>query len=746
MHHDIKADNILLSQDHKIAKICDFGESLFGKHEIMEEQGKFLKGGDKSNWTLPFASPEVWTGANFSTKADIWALGCTMLEMVLGYNRFQDPDSKPNRIVRWKEKLKNGKYKTKWLPKGEPDEKAPEDHILFNDPWTYDHSNPWNLMGFNPDKPDFPGVQQLPVLESMDQIKPGTPPHYQHAQSSNEADKRSAMNQAKNQVRRMSDAESAPKYALVEGQAYGLRGHSWMLALQNSYRPPMPNSLELGKSLYDFIKRCFTIDPNDRPSAGDLLEMEHILTILTILTLTLIGGDLLEMEYITGEAQIVVDDDTATQVPKLIRRGSSWLGKESNEAGKYDDVGFKYCKDGGAKVGKKTISSTIKELSNKKLLLTRRPFLLYALDVMTRNYLNIQDALRHGDTRTQVGLLYRVALNKGQEILKHISEFYSPGSDDRIMEIVPVLRCEQESQAVKSAWDSSKSDAPNKVVDGVRLMSESVIRECIVQEATFRVYNEYDLDKIHEAFLSDDVEDHDDTQTLKAIRILLPSVTLHGQQCGNLRRHERKELLAELLLHKMQAMTHTKEDIHFKVLGIHGYAHHETDNVQTLSETIQSDIGLLEKVRAAHAAGDERIVEMGGLEVHITGCVGLISKYQRSEEWCNDRDKWVHDFMNAITGISGVSFLKIDVGNDLLSEAVCLVDRVVGVHESESIVVMEEGPNEASVEGMPVNGLNHIHQDGAEPAPHHPAAKVHRFGRDARTDGQHPLFPRQTHL
>jgi hypothetical protein len=80
LHHDIKCDNVLLSQDHQCAKICDFGESIFGEASLIKNQSQNVNG-----WTAPFCSPEVWTGAAFDEKADVWALGCAVIEMVCGY-------------------------------------------------------------------------------------------------------------------------------------------------------------------------------------------------------------------------------------------------------------------------------------------------------------------------------------------------------------------------------------------------------------------------------------------------------------------------------------------------------------------------------------------------------------------------------------------------------------------------------------------------------------------------------------
>jgi hypothetical protein len=66
IHRDIKPHNILLSDDHKIARLCDFGHAHAG--------GKWRGGG--TEWYIP---PEVITNGTSGPAADIWALGITML-------------------------------------------------------------------------------------------------------------------------------------------------------------------------------------------------------------------------------------------------------------------------------------------------------------------------------------------------------------------------------------------------------------------------------------------------------------------------------------------------------------------------------------------------------------------------------------------------------------------------------------------------------------------------------------------
>lgn len=75
-HGDIKSQNILLDSDGR-AKIADFGAAmqLGGTHD--EKSGP-LSG------TPAFMAPEVARGEERGPAADIWALGCTVIEMATG--------------------------------------------------------------------------------------------------------------------------------------------------------------------------------------------------------------------------------------------------------------------------------------------------------------------------------------------------------------------------------------------------------------------------------------------------------------------------------------------------------------------------------------------------------------------------------------------------------------------------------------------------------------------------------------
>ncbi|XDV12828.1 hypothetical protein PO909_001397 [Leuciscus waleckii] len=88
LHLDIKADNVLLSEDGKDAFLCDFGYSeRLGKQGLSE--GKGLKG------TETHMAPEVVLNEPRSSKADIWSSCCMLLHMLNGCHPWTRYYSRP---------------------------------------------------------------------------------------------------------------------------------------------------------------------------------------------------------------------------------------------------------------------------------------------------------------------------------------------------------------------------------------------------------------------------------------------------------------------------------------------------------------------------------------------------------------------------------------------------------------------------------------------------------------------------
>ncbi|CAB3381205.1 Hypothetical predicted protein [Cloeon dipterum] len=74
LHRDIKPKNCLLSADHSIIKIGDFGISKF--LESSRSRSGSIVG------TPEYFSPELCRGEAYGRKSDVWALGCVLYEMM----------------------------------------------------------------------------------------------------------------------------------------------------------------------------------------------------------------------------------------------------------------------------------------------------------------------------------------------------------------------------------------------------------------------------------------------------------------------------------------------------------------------------------------------------------------------------------------------------------------------------------------------------------------------------------------
>lgn len=83
-HRDIKPDNILISDDGKAVKICDFGlamsTSADASHSPCEADG-----------TLWYMAPEVLLDEpDCDALVDLWSLGCVMAELINGNVLFEN--------------------------------------------------------------------------------------------------------------------------------------------------------------------------------------------------------------------------------------------------------------------------------------------------------------------------------------------------------------------------------------------------------------------------------------------------------------------------------------------------------------------------------------------------------------------------------------------------------------------------------------------------------------------------------
>ena len=81
IHRDLKTANVFTGSDGSV-KIGDLNVSKVFKNEMNQTQ----------TGTPSYASPEVWKNEHYSSKSDIWSLGCCLYEMLTLYLPFSAPD------------------------------------------------------------------------------------------------------------------------------------------------------------------------------------------------------------------------------------------------------------------------------------------------------------------------------------------------------------------------------------------------------------------------------------------------------------------------------------------------------------------------------------------------------------------------------------------------------------------------------------------------------------------------------
>ncbi|KAK5855908.1 hypothetical protein PBY51_007541 [Eleginops maclovinus] len=76
-HLDMKADNVLLSEDGRDTFLCDFGHA-----ERLDNQGQSLSGSKDLKGTETHMAPEIVKGEPRGAKADVWSSCCMLLHML----------------------------------------------------------------------------------------------------------------------------------------------------------------------------------------------------------------------------------------------------------------------------------------------------------------------------------------------------------------------------------------------------------------------------------------------------------------------------------------------------------------------------------------------------------------------------------------------------------------------------------------------------------------------------------------
>ncbi|XP_041812815.1 mitogen-activated protein kinase kinase kinase 14 [Chelmon rostratus] len=79
VHLDIKADNVLLSEDGRDTFLCDFGHA-----ERLDNRGQSLSGSKDLKGSETHMAPEIVKGEPRGAKADVWSSCCMLLHMLNG--------------------------------------------------------------------------------------------------------------------------------------------------------------------------------------------------------------------------------------------------------------------------------------------------------------------------------------------------------------------------------------------------------------------------------------------------------------------------------------------------------------------------------------------------------------------------------------------------------------------------------------------------------------------------------------
>ncbi len=80
IHRDLKPANILLAEDGTL-RLTDFGVAQIGSETRVTEVGKIVG-------TLDYLAPEAFNGGMIDHRADIWAFGVILVEMLIGKRLF----------------------------------------------------------------------------------------------------------------------------------------------------------------------------------------------------------------------------------------------------------------------------------------------------------------------------------------------------------------------------------------------------------------------------------------------------------------------------------------------------------------------------------------------------------------------------------------------------------------------------------------------------------------------------------
>eukprot|EP01059_Diplonema_ambulator_P002190 TRINITY_DN11845_c0_g2_i1.p1 TRINITY_DN11845_c0_g2~~TRINITY_DN11845_c0_g2_i1.p1 ORF type:complete len:415 (+),score=52.17 TRINITY_DN11845_c0_g2_i1:828-2072(+) len=101
-HRDIKVANVLINKG--VCKLTDFGTATVMKEDTKKHTGD----AGETVGTLAYMAPEVMEGAPPAAAADIWALGCLLMELSTKKTPFAHAGDSPWLAVKYISKLKAG--------------------------------------------------------------------------------------------------------------------------------------------------------------------------------------------------------------------------------------------------------------------------------------------------------------------------------------------------------------------------------------------------------------------------------------------------------------------------------------------------------------------------------------------------------------------------------------------------------------------------------------------------------------
>ncbi|GIZ38543.1 hypothetical protein CKM354_000195900 [Cercospora kikuchii] len=128
LHADLKPDNILVSSDNKLVKICDFGTATL--HQDAELTPYLV--------SRFYRAPEVIMGMDFDYAIDMWSIGCTLYELYTGRILFNGADN--NNMLRVIQECR-GKLPNRLIKKSQLAGKYFDENFVFHaeqkDPMTH---------------------------------------------------------------------------------------------------------------------------------------------------------------------------------------------------------------------------------------------------------------------------------------------------------------------------------------------------------------------------------------------------------------------------------------------------------------------------------------------------------------------------------------------------------------------------------------------------------------------------------